>query len=232
MDIPVSLQKKDQILVEIEKLQQLFKWRDNNKDTVRAFYPILEDVVIRVGAQQVTGIAIHVQKTDRANYSYKSTVYANETKEKVLILYWDRQTRQVKVEYNDLPPHIKADKAQFDDYIQTTLSIYASLMAYMEHYKEVVTEKRVSDRQVKSRKKSKSKKKVTYITKRVYSFSEDFKTGKAEPKKKKRKYTPPSEPFTVRGHWRTYKSGKRTWVPAFPKNLKAGKQPEPKTYKL
>ena len=216
--VPSNLQRKDLIIVDTDKLTDLFQWRDNNKDIVRNFTPILKDIVIQVG-----GLNIHVEESDDPEMSFKYTVYSQV--EKVLVQHWNKHTTIGYTALNRLPKDVQSD---FHDYVESVISIYSTLMAYMEHYKETVDKKQVTSKQTKKAKKGKSKsKRVRSLHRTVYTLSGHITTDK-----EKRAYTSPSEPFKVRGHWRNYKSGKKVWIAEYPKNIKEGQEPEPSVYKF
>ena len=238
MDLPINLQRKDKVIIEPDKFKALFAWRDNNKDIVRAFSPLLPEVVIHVIPERKRDYetVIHVEPSDYAPlYHHKFTHYLSGVR--TLVMHFNRKTQLVHFDYKELPDWIAKvanDEKLEMDYINSILSTYCSLMAYMEHYRNVVTKKEVSRQQVKKKgKKGKQKSKITYIRNTVYTL-----TGTINPNPVKRAYTPPAEPFKVRGFWRNQRCGKgrteikRVWVPSYTKNEQEGKQPEPKTYKV
>lgn len=228
MNLPLPLQKKDSIIVPMDKVEPLFQWRNNNVELVYSFTPFTEDVVIRVA-----NIFIHVEKSPDPEFSYRFTVYNKEIK--LLVQDWNKYSMIGNVNYNRLPTDIvKGDEAA-KDYAQSVISLYCTLMAYAEHYKEVITKKEISVRKTKDRKKRGGKgKKVTYLRNVVYTVSGDVKTDKETLtiSEDKRGYTYPSEPFKVRGHWRHYKNGNSVWIESYTKNEQEGKEPDPKIYKI
>jgi hypothetical protein len=226
MELPINLQRKDSIIVPVNKIHDLFEWRSNNQEIVRNFTPILEDVVVNVG-----GVYIHVEVSEDPEMSYKFTTYAGN--EKQLIQHWNRYTMKGYAEHNKLPDTIAKSKDTFHDYVESTISVYCSLMAYMEHYREVVTKQDVTTKKTKDRKKKGgNKKKVTYLKRTVYTVSGEIQTGREAntSDREKRAYTIPSEPFKVHGHWRHYRNGKSVWIEGYTKNKQAGKEAEPKVY--
>ena len=219
MSLPIALQRKDSIVIPTNKVQDLFEWRNANKDLVHKFTPYLEDVVIKVG-----GLSIHVEKSPDLTMSYRFTVY--NTEEKLLVQDWNRHTMIGNISYNKVPKDIIENDEMAKDYAQSVISSYCTLMAYMGRDKEIVTKKEITQKKVKDRKKKGGKgKKVTYIRNTVYTVTGDF---KMEPETK-RTYTPSKEPFKVTGHWRHYKSGKIVWVDGYTKGKGT---PEPKVYQV
>jgi hypothetical protein len=238
LELPMSLEKKDKVIIPNDKLQSLFQWRDNNKELVRKFTPILEEVVILLDPERKGYVkpAIYVNKSDLLPlYHHKFTFYLDG--EMLLAFHWNRDTMKAHFEYKNLPKYIvnaKDDPTLEHDYIQSIISTYSSLSAFMEHHREVIVKTDVSRQQVKKKgKKGKQKNKVTYIRNTVYKFEGAMITGP-----EKRSYTPPTDPFKVRGHWKNVACGKgrmerkRVWVPGYTKNEQDGKLPEAKTYKV
>lgn len=228
MELPSKLQKKDVIVIPYDKITSVFEWRNNNQDIVRKFTPILEDLVIKVA-----NIAIHVEVSTRPYFSYQFTVYDRTVK--VLFQHWNRHTMEGDIEFNRLPQDILKDDEAVKDYAQSVISLYCTLMAYMEHHREVVTQQDVrTQRPQDPKKKKKKKKQVTYLRKTIYTFSGTIKTDPEANtlEKGKRGYTAPTEPFKVHGHWRHYKSGKKVWVSGYVKNKQEGKEPDPKVYQV
>jgi hypothetical protein len=238
MALPMSLEKKDKVIIEPDKFKALFQWRDNNKDLVRKFSPLLSDVVIHLIPEKKGDYetVIHVEPSEfYPLYHHKFTHYLSGVR--TVVMHFNRNTQHVQFDHKELPGWITRvvnDKTLEMDYINSILSTYCSLMAYMEHHREVIIKTDVSRQQVKKKsKKGKQKNKVTYIRNIVYKFDGVMATAP-----EKRSYTPPTDPYKVRGHWKNVACGKgrmerkRVWVPGYTKNEQDGKQPEAKTYKV
>lgn len=223
-ELPYSLQKKDMVVISDKNLLDLFDWRDQNTDLVRNFTPILTDVVIKAG-----GVYVNIKKVENKAFNYDFTVYAMG--QRSITIHWNSVTQKGNADVSEVFPY--PDKKRQDEYSQSVISLYCSLMAYMEHYKEYVEAKEVRSISTNKKKGKKHNKKVTYIRKKVYTVP-----GATELKQKgadtesTRAYTKPTEPFKVHGHYRTYKNGNRVWVKPYVKNKKDNKDPEPTVYKL
>lgn len=77
-------------------------------------------------------------------------------------------------------------------------------------------------------KKGKKRNNVTYINKTRYII-DNYVDDTIE----KRDYNLTAESWPVRGHWRTYKSGKKVWIPAYTKNPQTNENAETeRVYKI
>lgn len=96
---------------------------------------------------------------------------------------------------------------------------FKAVMSAMVYHKGDIVPKMVRQ-PVKHRSQGKSKKKshnVKRVTKRIYVLTDiETKEGNNSDAEK-RAYTKPDTEVHVRGHWRTYKSGKRVWIEPFDK---------------
>lgn len=95
---------------------------------------------------------------------------------------------------------------------------FKAVMSAMVYHKEDIVPKMVRQ-PVKRGSQGKSKKKshsVRMTTKRIYVLT-DIQTKESSSDAEKRAYTKPDTEVHVRGHWRTYKSGKRVWIEPFDK---------------
>lgn len=97
-----------------------------------------------------------------------------------------------------------------DNGVQIYLNALLSVMAYIQKTQNYTT-KMISRREVRKQKKSGSKHKNTYrpvtINQRVI-----YLTMPTNHKDKLRSYERHIDSWGVRGHWRTYKSGKKVWI--------------------
>lgn len=233
MKLLKKLEKKDLIVMETKDVDKLFSWRDEGrKDLVRNFKSILTDVVIEVRG----AVFIHVLKLEEdPTFTHRFTVYngLNNREDIVLIVDWDRVTQYGETNIDKIP-YLKGTP-EHKDFVQSTISVYTSLMAYMEHNREVITERQVS-KQVKKKGKKGKGSKYTYLKRRVYHLPEEIKDYEDKSEgKDKRPYTKPTEPFPVRGHWRHYKNGNKVWIPSYPKYLpkdEENAEVKPKRYKF
>lgn len=96
---------------------------------------------------------------------------------------------------------------------------FKAVMSAMVYHKEDIVPKTVRQ-PVKHRSQGKSKKKnrsVKMTTKRIYVLTDIKAKESTGADAEKRAYTKPDTEVHVRGHWRTYKSGKRVWIEPFDK---------------
>jgi hypothetical protein len=225
---PDKLIKKDKVIVSVDSIDELFQWKDNNKDLVRKFTPILIDIVLQIGA-----VFVHVSESKLPKYVFQFDIYEGNQNQHTC--YWNNKTWELFAPSNEGTGYTKATGISINDYQQSIITLYATLMAYMEHYRETVEKHLVSTKKPVSKKKQKKTgKSVTYIRNTVYTLTGviDDKQMITNIEEGKRAYTKPDNPFKVRGHWRHYKSGKTTWVPSYVKNKQEGKEPEQRIYKL
>lgn len=96
---------------------------------------------------------------------------------------------------------------------------FKAVMSAMVYHKEDIVPKMVRQ-PVKRRSQGRSKKKshsVRMATKRIYVLTGIETKESISTDAEKRAYTKPDTEVHVRGHWRTYKSGKRVWIKSFDK---------------
>lgn len=210
----MDINKLDRIVLTQKEFEELFEWRDNNKDLVRNCIPVLDKGMILVGND-------HRQVFDKDGETVLFTILTPDDK----ILYqfaWNLETKQ------GLKVSSKIDINEYE-YNNTIISLYASLMAYMEYYghnKEYVEmQERSIEIPKKAKKGSKKKKSVTRIKRKFYKF----KINKEVVAVSKREYERHVEKWTVRGHWRQTKNGK-VWIKPYLKG--EGKEVTPKEYRL
>jgi DNA-dependent RNA polymerase auxiliary subunit epsilon len=94
-------------------------------------------------------------------------------------------------------------------------------MLFAAYYREEVERTRVVERTAKPRKNGSARKggNRRMLTVRKYTVGGEMLNELPQPKRKYEKHT---ESFGVRGHYRTYKSGKTVWVRPYVKGEKVG----------
>ncbi|AMO25978.1 hypothetical protein Blue_155 [Bacillus phage Deep Blue] len=212
-----STEKWDRISVTQEEVEQLFKWRDKNKDLVRNFSPVLERGVI---INQATSAIKYVFQKEGDNYLYD--VVQNKTGEVVHTTIWNTVSGEGKILRTVL------DHKDLQGYNEVLISLHASLMAYMEHYQdnEEYVRKQTNTVVIGHKKQKKSKKKVPVkIRRKVYTL----KVTEESLNEVTRSYERQTDKWTVRGHWRTTKNG-QVWIKPHIKG--DGKEVTPKEYKM
>ena len=103
-----------------------------------------------------------------------------------------------------------------DNTVAKCVRKFRALMLFAAYYREEVERTRVVERRNLGTKKRSSGKRSNrrMLTVRKYTVSEELLSELPAPKRKYEKHT---ESFGVRGHYRTYKSGKTVWVRPFVK---------------
>lgn len=221
-ELTMNFDKLDKVVFRnVGELKTLLSWRDNNKELVRNFKPILKEGVVVYHENN-----IYFKMDDEFVY-YE--LFLNDVK----MLKFTAEKKTV----NGVKMSQVVDRENInlkDDYVeeatQDCVTIIASLMAYMEHYTEFVTvtkERKVTKKKGKGGNKNKDK--VIKIGRRVYDISIPTDLVQRE---EKRQYERHVETWPVRSHPRTYKkSGKTIMIEGYQKGDKT-KDPKPRTFKM
>ena len=108
-----------------------------------------------------------------------------------------------------------------DNTVAKCVGKFRALMLFAAYYRKEVERTRVVSRIEKPGKKRSGKKNNRrMLTVRKYTVSEELLSELPQPKRKYEKHT---ESFGVRGHYRTYKSGKVAWVRPYTKGNAEGR---------
>ena len=199
----------DKIELTREDIEALLEWRDEHKSLVRSLPAPLKAVEIsfKHNSYRIKGI----RKGDQL------TLYVSNDGENL-----GRAEMQIG-ENGQLIRRKTTLKIDEEDF-QSTLTVYCSLMALMVYWsgeqKQVELPKEKKPHAGNKSAPTKRKQKVTYILQR--------RNGElyAAPKGS---HASPKGIFSVRGHYRHYKSGKVVWISEYKKGT--GKT-KPKTYKM
>ena len=203
--------KMDKVVLKNDDMNFLFEWRDNNQDFVRTSTCPLKKLKIIAADVGITLTCIRNERQLDVSITQQGKSKGKMTFE---ILPFGMY-RLVKSSTN----------IYGKDDVQSVVTVYASLMALLSFGGD--TEK--ESRQTKSGKKNESFKKpsktrktkgITYILKRSGNEAHIVKQGS---------HKSPQGTFTVRGHFRHYKSGKVVWIEEYSKGSGRKKN---KTYKL
>ena len=201
----------------VEQIENLLKWRDENLDLVRAcVVPFPECSIL-----SENGMKVRVEQLNKTLlYSFTVTdCNAGLVKGRFV---WDAE---VKTVYHGTPE-------LSHDNTQTALTVWASVMAYIANFKREViecdepakTQHRESQGRTERSKRNTSRDRVIYLRPIVNKY------GKIE--EQRRKYTAPDHAFSVRGHYRHYKSGKVVFVQPYEKNTGKEKDKRNKVVKI
>jgi hypothetical protein len=199
----------DKIILSSKDVETLLSWRDQNKDLVRR------------NPAPFKGIMLEFPDT---NINIKAYNDAG----KISFYLQVNGKKAGKITGQQLPGGLfqakkNTTKLHGDD-VQSIITVYASLMAFIVYYEPEAVAAAPDPRQDKPEKAKhgaqRSKKGITYI----------FKHGSNGPRIQQRgKHASPAGAFTVRGHYRHYKDGRAVWIKPYKKGT--GGQ-ENKTYKL
>lgn len=197
----------DKVLLKRDDVLELFAWMQDNKDLVRSMPMPLKAVEIA--------------------FVYNDIRIKGIREERWLTLYvflGNERLAKVVMEINALNQliHRKGETRLTRESFNDVLSCYCTLMAYMVYEKPELVE--AEPQQIQNQSQTKKHKKVYNRNRVTYIL------------KKRKVVTPlgghhasPKGIFTVRGHYRHYKTGKVVWIQEFKKG--EGKK-KSKTYKL
>lgn len=224
----MNLDKLDKISLTDKEVDLLFVWRNNHKEYVRNYKPALLKGLIELRLHEDNTV-YHRQVFETVENETVFTLYNNDE-----VIYKLKWLGNNTAEILESKYQFESDEKSFK-YNSSIISIYASLMAYIEYYsdkKEYVEVKEVSTlsnkRQNNNNKKKNSNKKKPpiRIKRKVYKVN----VSKEATVLDKKRYERKAESWTVKGHWRNMKSGKKVWVKPYVKG--EGKNITPKEYRL
>lgn len=211
----------DKIIIDSDqKVIELNNWFGQNADEIvkRGFHPPLNEGCIILGNAKVQ-LNFKIKGSDVEFFHYDRVYGEMSTFSYNLI------TRKSYVDYPDGAPASAVESMRQGQrlMIQTFLAVMSLLLYHKDAMAESLIRSKEPDKLPKPQKKAKTKKKSKQKqpaahTQRVYVLS-NFEPAKATEQllKAKRKYTKPDTEVQVRGHYRTYPSGKRVWVKPFTK---------------
>lgn len=197
----------DRVLLKQEDVKTLFDWCSQHKDLVRGLPAPLKSVEILFAHHdwQIKGI-----REDKWLTLYVSKGSQHFGKLGFEIVAGQLVRRKGKVEIS---------RGSFD----TMLTCYCSLMAFMVYEKPELVE---SDEPPAAKRKNHryksrpAKKRTTYILRQRTAATRGAQGGH---------HASPKGVFTVRGHYRKYRSGKTVWIAEYKKGTGEKKS---KTYKI
>lgn len=197
-----------------EQITRLLQWRDAHKELVRAVViPFPECSILCEN-----GIKIRVKQDDTIKSVYHFTATNTQTRQ-----VDGRFSYSIKsgIVINDFPVLSHEDK-------ESTITIWATVSAYVVNFQPEVIEKdqetQTAHPMTRRAAANKPADRVVYLKPIVYSSSKESPV--------KRKYTPCENVFSVRGHYRHYKSGKVVYVRPYEKNTGKEKDKRNKVLKI
>lgn len=252
---------RDIIEIDMIKLESLMAWRDRHKDYVRNHHPAISHGAIVMNAERKQDINLIlfdvadyavvklkyivamygrgkvIRNTHEILYNFKTFTCHTISVPDRYSNYWVGLT-SFNASEGSLGPisnEIVLEK-YFEQSVknlqQDMVAIYAALTAYLTYYKEdqqyIQIEKSfresAKNRHKKNKKNSKKKIRVSNVVYRIKEID-------AREQPQERTWTRHTDAWRVRGHWRTYKSGKKVWVK---EHIKGNKENEikPKTFSI
>ncbi len=189
---------------ELGKKEGMFEAKISMADTSFEVF-LLDEQVIAVLKQTDSALTIKVED------------YVSEKERLYMFSFEMTPSMQVtNLEYNDrIKNHHEA--RLFSQQLAADLTITVTLFFYvLNNYRDyqLVTTKEVTSQRVKTTKSKKKgvQKRVVRVVNKVIRISNDNDIRETVRKKAKRVWH--VDEFGRRGHWRTYKNGKRVWVSA------------------
>ena len=237
-------EKMDSISIKTSDIRPLLLWRDQHKELVRKMNPVLTKGIIKIveNEQTSTGIVFkHISNKTallsfvlflnrwKTIYQMKFDFSSSLAQSLTDVDFNDNFWKTMRKSYLNEP---EPDKAVINALQEDVLTIYSSLMAFMANHKSdlrfVEIEKEFRNHGSQSKKKQKKNKnkkiKISATKFKIVKIGElEITTTTTVPQTFQRH----TDNWKVRGHWRTLKSGKQTWVK---EHNKGKKEPAAKEY--
>lgn len=230
----LNIKECDRIVVETNaKMDRIIKWYEENREWVDdiEFHSPIPSGLIDFQEEDIK-LAYEPENQLVRMYLYMGGAYVCSFK-------YDPHTRKPGKPF--FPPGLSEDKQGaalmilgMDNTLWKCAFKYQALMNFAAHFKNVVE---VSERKRNSLTKHQAKRLGRLEKREVSLYTTTYKLTNVEstidgtPPPAKRKYTKPTSEVSVRGFYRTTKTGKRVWVRPF-KRYKGGENNGPKTYKV
>jgi hypothetical protein len=219
--------KLDRIVISQDDVDNLFEWRDNNKDLVRNFKPVMKEGVIIVKDDD-SDIG-HLQSFHEFDDYYLLRVWVWNDDRILHEIKWEKETKAGYVTHSMLEEFGKSR-----DFNESCISLFASLMAFIEHQNDnkdcVVVEEKAIINNKKKKKKNNGKNAKNNRTVKIKLQQYTVKVNSGVANSEKRKYEITMSKWNVRGHWRTLKDGRKVWVRPYTKGK--GNDVVPKNYQV
>lgn len=201
--------------------KRLLKWRDSHKEQVRSYVPaFVSSVIVVSDDEEGLHTIIRAEENDRL-----FTVLFRISIEGDLLLkfLWHRISQKVDVFLSKLPEREKEEN------IQSVVSIYASIMAYMNEKRPVeyvsLNKKILSKKECA--KKARSQNNESIVVKNSFPIRKNINDQSS-----KRSYTKPTKAVNVRGFVRHYKNGKVVYIKPFTRYSNCIDPIKNKTYRI
>lgn len=204
-----------------EDCKRLLGWRDSHKDQVRSYIPAFDSSVIVVSDDEEK---LHtIIRAEENNQLFTVLFRVSVSGDLLLKFLWHRISQKVDVFLSKLPEREKEEN------IQSTVSVYASIMAYMNEKRPVeyvsLNKKILSKKECAKKSGSQSSESIV-----VKNSSPIRKNINNQPSN--RFYTKPTKAVNVRGFVRHYKNGKVVYIKPFTRYSNCIDPIKNKTYRI
>lgn len=204
-----------------EDCKRLLKWRDSHKEQVRSYVPAFDSSVIVVSDdEEGLHTIIRAEENDRLfTVLFRISIGGDL----LLKFLWHRISQKVDVFLSKLPEREKEEN------IQSAVSVYASIMAYMNEKRPV--EYVLFNKEILSKKecakKARSQNSESIVVKNSSPIRKNINNQSF-----KRSYTKPTKAVNVRGFVRHYKNGKVVYIKPFTRYSNCIDPIKNKTYRI
>ena len=203
-------------MMDIEKIKAF--WMSGKSWPFNQFlyeYPILAGIT-KEELEKTHGKKYSQKTIDAYNRKHKRKIQVESLSEPendwFKITFWQYNKRQAEIEFRE-----RLGKMNFNTEQETftashawsEMGMMAIALSYMNQDKSNYEAETVREFK-KSKKKSKGKK----ASSKIYITNKKYKIIDLREEKDKRGFTRHAEGWMVRGHWRTLKSGEKTWIKA------------------
>lgn len=204
-----------------EDCKRLLRWRDSHKEQVRSYVSAFDSSVIVVSDdEEGLHTIIRAEENDRLfTVLFRISIGGDL----LLKFLWHRISQKVDVFLSKLPEREKEEN------IQSAVSVYASIMAYMNEKRPV--EYVSFNKKILSKKKCAKKAGSQNIGSIVVKNSSPIRKN-INNQPSKRSYTKPTKAVNVRGFVRHYKNGKVVYIKPFTRYSNCFEPIKNKTYRI
>lgn len=204
-----------------EDCKRLLKWRDSHKEQVGSYVPAFDSSVIVVSDdEEGLHTIIRAEENDRL---FTVLFRVSVCGDLLLKFLWHRISQKVDVFLSKLPDREKEEN------IQSAVSVYASIMAYMNEKRpiEYVSLNKKISLKKECAKKSRIQNSESIVVKNSSPIRKNINNQPS-----KRSYTKPTKAVNVRGFVRHYKNGKVVYIKPFTRYSNCFEPIKNKTYRI
>ena len=204
-----------------EDCKRLLRWRDSHKEQVRSYVPAFDSSVIVVSDDEES---LHtIIRAEENNQLFTVLFRVSVGGDLLLKFLWHRISQKVDVFLSKLPDREKEEN------IQSAVSVYASIMAYMNEKRpiEYVSLNKKISLKKECTKKSRIQNSESIVVKNSSPIRKNINNQPS-----KRSYTKPTKAVNVRGFVRHYKNGKVVYIKPFTRYSNCLEPIKNKTYRI